>query len=642
MADLRITELDFNDIKNNLKNYLKSQEEFADYDFDGAGLNVLLDVLAYNTHYNAILAHLQANEMFIDTAIKRSSVVSIAKTLGYIPRSSTCSRARVNLVVTPTVDTVSTELTLLSSVKFTSAVNGVTYTFNVEDQDEQTAAKEDGVFTFTNIDLLEGSRITNIFAVTAENVSGPFVIPNNTIDTSTLVVDVQKSSSEPSNITTFTRAINSLSSRADDQTIIDLDGTSTVYWLEENTDSNYQVVFGDNIIGKQLEYGNIVILSYIACNGSNANGAREFTLEGTIDGESSVAIEIVNPSASGSFKESIDEIRFNAPKFNATRNRAVTAQDYKALILSQFSRAKSVSVWGGEENVPPIYGKVFITLDPKDGEVITESDKDFISETILRPRSVVSIQHEFVDPDYLYVGFEFDIKYNNRVTTLLPSQIESELRQGVEDYFSINLQSLDKTFVYSQFVDYLKDLLPNVIVGVLAKMRLQRRLDITANLSTSTSVRFLTKLIPETVRSTNFTTTLNDIDYDVYIQDFSNTSTIDFTGSGTLKLIDVTTKKILVDNLGSVNYDTGVVTINNLVITTYFGEASELRINAIPQDLGKNISPAVIPITETSIYAVSPSPSRNSIITLDDSESDPLSNLTEGLRIHVSPYIASI
>jgi hypothetical protein len=646
MADLRITELDFNDIKNNLKNYLKSQEEFADYDFDGAGLNVLLDVLAYNTHYNAILAHLQANEMFIDTAIKRSSVVSIAKTLGYIPRSSTCARARVNLVVTPTVDTVSTELTLLKSVKFTSAVNGVTYTFNVEDQDEQTAAKEDGVFTFTNIDLLEGSRITNTFAVTAENVSGPFVIPNNTIDTSTLVVDVQKSSSEPSNITTFTRAINSLSSRADDQTIIDLDGDSTVYWLEENTDGNYQVIFGDNIIGKQLEYGNIVILSYIACNGSNANGAREFTLEGTIDGESSVAIEIVNPSASGSFKESIDEIRFNAPKFNATRNRAVTAQDYKALILSQFSRAKSVSVWGGEENVPPIYGKVFITLDPKDGEVITESDKDFISETILRPRSVVSIQHEFVDPDYLYVGFELDIKYNNRVTTLSPSEIETLIRgdniSGVEGYFSINLQSLDKTFIYSQFVDYIKDLLPNVIVGVLAKMRLQRRLDITPNLSTSTTVRFLTKLIPETVRSTNFTTTLNDIDYDVYIQDFSNTSTIDFTGTGTLKLIDSVTKKILIENLGSVNYDTGVVTINNLVITTYFGEASELRINAIPQELGKNISPSVIPITETSIYAVSPSPSRNSIITLDDSESDPLSNLTEGLRIHVSPYIASI
>lgn len=628
MADIRVTELDFQDIKQNLKNYLKSQDEFSDYDFDGSGLNILLDVLAYNTHYNAMLAHLQANEMFIDTAIKRSSVVSIAKTLGYIPRSSTCSRARVNLVVTPTVDTVATSLTLFPSVKFTSSVNNVNYTFNVSD--EYTAVKTDGVFTFNNVDLLEGSRISNSFVVASDTVSGPFVIPNTFVDEATLVVGVRSSTTSVDNIT-YTRATS----------IIDIQSNSKVYWLEENPDGFYQIVFGDDVIGKKLSAGNVVTVQYISCNGSNANGANSFTLAGTINGENVVEITLVNKAASGSFKESIDEIRFNAPKYNATRNRAVTSQDYKSLILSEFSRAKSVAVWGGEENQPPIYGKVFITLDPKDGEVITEADKDFISESILRPRSVMSIQHEFVDPDYLYTGFQVDVKYNPRNTVLTPNEIASEIRAGIENYFTNNLKTLEKTFIYSQFVDAIKALLPNIIVGVLANMKLQRRVDFTENLTNSKTIRFLTSLIPETLRSTNFSVSLNDNTYTAYIKDFANTDTIDFNGIGTLKLIDVDTNNVLNPSLGTINYVTGVVTINNLTVVSYFGNATELRLTATPQELGKNIAPSVIPITETSLFATTPSPSRNSIIDLDDSTADTLSNLAPGLVITVSPYISN-
>lgn len=628
MADIRVTELDFQDIKQNLKNYLKSQDEFSDYDFDGSGLNILLDVLAYNTHYNAMLAHLQANEMFIDTAIKRSSVVSIAKTLGYIPRSSTCSRARINLVVTPTVDTVATSLTLLPSVKFTSSVNNVNYTFNVSD--EYTAVKTDGVFTFNNVDLLEGSRIANSFVVASDTVSGPFVIPNSFIDEATLVVGVRSSTTSVDNIT-YTRATS----------IIDIQSDSNVYWLEENPDGFYQIVFGDDVIGKKLSAGNVVTVQYISCNGSNANGANSFTLAGTINGENVVDITLVNKAASGSFKESIDEIRFNAPKYNATRNRAVTSQDYKSLILSEFSRAKSVAVWGGEENQPPIYGKVFITLDPKDGEVITEADKDFISESILRPRSVMSIQHEFVDPDYLYAGFDVNVKYNPRNTVLTPNEIASEIRAGIQNYFTTNLKTLEKTFIYSQFVDAIKALLPNIIVGVLASMKLQRRVDFTENLTNSKTIRFLTSLIPETLRSTNFSVSLNDNTYTAYIKDFANAETIDFNGTGTLKLLDVDTNKVLNPSLGTINYVTGVVTINNLTVVSYFGNATELRLTVTPQELGKNIAPSVIPITETSLFATTPSPSRNSIIDLDDSTADTLSNLAPGLVVTVSPYISN-
>lgn len=628
MADIRVTELDFADIKQNLKNYLKSQDEFSDYDFDGAGLNVLLDVLAYNTHYNALLAHLQANEMFIDTAIKRSSVVSIAKTLGYIPRSSTASRARVNLVVTPTVDTAATSLTLMPSVKFTSSVNNVNYTFNVAN--EHTAVKTNGVFTFNNVVLLEGNRVANSFLVAADTVSGPFVIPNAFLDETTFSVGVRSSTSAIDNVT-YSRATS----------IIDIENTSTVFWLEENPDGLFQIVFGDDIIGKELTVGNVVTVQYLACNGPNANGANSFTLAGTINAEPSVDITMVNKSASGSFKESIDEIRFNAPKYNATRNRAVTSQDYKSLILSEFSRAKSVAVWGGEENTPPIYGKVFITLDPKDGEVITDADKDYISETILRPRSVMSIQHEFVDADYLYTGFEVDIKYNPRNTALSANEISSEVRQGVENYFNTNMKTLEKTFMYSQFVDYIKLLLPNIIVGVLAKMKLQRRVEFITSVSNSKTVRFLTSIVPETLRSTNFSVSVNDITYTAFIKDFSNTDTIDFNGTGTLKLIDVDTNNVLNGALGTINYTTGVVVINNLTVLLYFGNATELRLTVIPQELGKNIAPSVIPVTETSLFSTTPSPSRNSIIDLDDSEADTASNLSPGLIVTVSPYISN-
>ena len=630
MADIRVTELDFNAIKTNLKTYLKGQAEFSDYDFDGAGLSVLLDVLAYNTHYNAVLAHLQANEMFLDTAIKRSSVVSIAKTLGYVPRSSTSARARVNITVNRSPVGAPSTLTLLPSVKFTASLNGNTYSFNVADEKTANYNSTTQSYLFEDVDLLEGARLSNSFVIASDTISGPLEIPVASLDASTMQVSVFPSTSLLTPVTPFTRSTD----------IVDINGDSAVYWLEETPEGKYNLLFGDNVLGKQLSVGNVVVVSYIACNGSNANGASTFALSGTINGESNVTIELVNKSSSGSFKESIDEIRYNAPKFNATRNRVVTSQDYKTLILSQFSRAKSVVVWGGEENTPPIYGKVFITIDPKDGEVITESDKDYISETILRPRAVMSIQHEFVDPDYIYLGFEMDVKYNPRLTTLTTQQLKTEVIDGIETYFTTNLKTLDKTFIYSQFTDYLSQLDP-AIAGILLKMRLQRRLDLLTGISNSQLVKFLTSIVPGTIKSTQFRSTVNEVNYTCYVQDFSDTSIIDYSGTGTLKLVEASTKNILRNNIGTVNYATGDVYLSDLTITAYLGDFDGVRMSATPQELGKNISPSVIPITQTSVNAVVPSPSKNSIIELDDSPADSILNLSPGLIVTVTPYIAN-
>ncbi len=334
MAELNVTELDFDTIKNNLRTYLAAQPEFTDYDFTGSALNLLLDVLSYNTHYNAVLANLQANEMFIDTAIKRTSVVSLAKMLGYSPRSTTSAKARVDLSVTKDV-TVGNTLSITPAVKFNAAINGTSYTFNVNESQTATVNNENK-FVFTDVELIEGVYLSNSFLIGADNLSGPLIIPNGNVDTSTVEVSVQTSTS---NLTSVDWVKTS--------SIVDVTSTSKVFWVEENNAGQYQVIFGDDNVGAKLIAGNIVTITYLVSEGSNANGARVFTLVGDIDGEDQVDITIIQPSAGGASRESIDSIRFNAPKFNANRNRAVTAEDYRTLIKQNFL---------GKTKIIPDYG----------------------------------------------------------------------------------------------------------------------------------------------------------------------------------------------------------------------------------------------------------------------------------------------
>jgi len=370
MAELNITELDFDTIKTNLRTYLAAQPEFTDYDFTGSALSLLLDVLAYNTHYNAVLANLQANEMFIDTAIKRTSVVSLAKMLGYSPRSTTSAKAQVDLIVTQDVTTEST-LSITPDVKFNASINGQSFTFNVNESQTATL-NESGVFEFTDVELIEGIYLSNSFLIGSDNTSGPLIIPNNNVDTTTILVSVQTSSS---NLTSADWVKTS--------TIVDITNTSKVFWVEENNEGQYQLVFGDDNVGASLTPGNIVTVTYIVSEGAASNGARDFSLVGTIDGEDEVTITVTSPANGGTGKESIDSIRFNAPRYNANRNRAVTAEDYRTIIKQNFSKAREVTVWGGEENDPPVYGSVFISVDPVANSVITTADQDFIKESIL-------------------------------------------------------------------------------------------------------------------------------------------------------------------------------------------------------------------------------------------------------------------
>ena len=628
MTDLRVTELDFETIKTNLKNFLKAQSEFSDYNFEGSGLNVLLDVLAYNTHYNAILAHLMSNEMFIDTAIKRSSVVSIAKTLGYIPRSYSASRATIALTV-PTDDPL--PFTVGTDTQFNTSKNGTGYTFNVEAAVTVTPTAIEGGYEarFPSISLIEGTRLENAFLISADNQQGPLIIPVEHIDLSTLRV-VVKTSATVEEYTVFTRSL----------TVVDALNTSTLFWVEENSNGKFQILFGDDAIGKMLSVGNIVTVYYMGCSGSASNGARNFSLVGDIQGTQTVEITTLDAAGAGGEKETIDSIRFNAPKYNSTRNRAVTAQDYKSLILADSAvnfKANSIAVWGGEENVPPVYGKVFITIDPVESYVITDSDKKYIIDRILRPRSVMSIQHEFVDPEFVYLGFDVTVSYNANITNLTATEITALAHDRIVEFFSTNLSTLDKTFFFSQLVDAVTAINPSIL-GVLMDMRIQNRVTKQASFNTTKNLRFLASLMPNSVASTVFVSTVNGIAYDAYIKDFHDGVIENPSGTGTLKLLEHETNAVLVSNLGEVDYQTGILSFNNLNITTYLGNITDVRINATPQSLSKNISPTVISATEQSTSAVFPAPAKNIIIELDDSEINSGIGLEAGLNITTIPY----
>lgn len=621
MSQLRITELDFAAIKNNLRAFLQSQSEFSDYNFEGSALSTLIDLLAYNTHYNAVLTHLMANEMFLDSAVKRSSVLSIAKTLGYVPRSKTGARITATVVV---AGGPSPSLTLDTNSVFTGFLNNKAYQFYP--LETYTAPLSGGVYTFTNVELIEGRRLSNTFNVTAESTSGPFILPVDSVDLNTLEVYV-KDTANSSAFNVFNKV----------DTISGLTDESRVFWVEERGDGRYQISFGDGIFGRELTVGNVVIANYVAASGPEANGINQ--LFGTVvDGQSVQRVTVHGISAGGTDKETIDSIRKTAPIFNAAKNRVVTTQDYKALIQKNFDKAKAVTVWGGEENDPPIYGKVFITIDTTDNYVLTDSDKDFIIEKVLRPAAVMSIQHEFVDPAFLYVGVQASVTYDPRLTNFTATQIASSVRDAIQEYFDEELSTLERPFFPSKLNAVIADT-SDAIIANLAKITLQLRISPSVGLSYSGTLNFLASIEPETIRSTIFNATINGVTYPVYIQDISNAEVRRNSTTGKLKLINANTD-LSISNIGTVDYTSGEIKINNLMVSSYIA-GGDIRITAEPTDLSKNISSTIIRTTAISPNAITPLPSRNVILTINDSDSNSAIQLTPGLTVTATPFIDS-
>jgi hypothetical protein len=484
MADrLRITELDFDTIKANLKGFLNQQSTFTDYDFDGSGLSILLDILAYNTHYNAYYLNMVANEAFLDTALLRDSAVSHAKTLGYTPYSNRSSVATINFEATSSSSNTGT-LTLPAGFSFLSeSIDNKSYNFIV--LDDTTVTKANSTYLFENLSLYEGQYVTYIFNYNeSANPKAVFTIPDSSIDTTTISVTVQQSSSNTST-TTYNKVTE----------VLDVGPTSEVFFLQEERNGRYQIYFGNDAVGKKLPDGAVINVNYVVTNGSIANKANNFVATSSISDSlseslSTFTVSPISAAAGGAERETVDNIKFSAAAQFSSQNRLVSYKDYESYILANYPNISSISVWGGEENDPPVYGKVFISMKPKDNYYISETEKARIVDEIVKPKAIIAVSAEILDPEYLYLIVEADVEYDNKKTTLSETALKTAIRNAILSYRNTNLNKFDARYVHSKIEGDIDAVERNAIIGCETIVRAQKRFTPTLNSSLSYTIDY--------------------------------------------------------------------------------------------------------------------------------------------------------
>ncbi len=435
---LNVTELDFDTIKTNLKNFLQSQDEFTDYDFEGSGLNILLDVLAYNTHYNAYYMNMLANESFLDSSVLRNSVVSHAKKFGYTPRSMSAPSATINF----TIDSLSSNtgsLTLPKGYIFLSElIDNKTYNFvTLEDV---TVSKTGNNYVYSSLPIYEGTLKS--YSFTQNNSLNPkqiFTLPDVDVDTSTMIVYVQQS---VSNTDTTIYTLN--------ENVLTVDSTSEIYFLQEGNDEKYQIYFGDDVLGKKIPDGGIVTVSYLTTHGTLANKANNFIATSRVGGFSNFTINPISAAAGGAEKETIDQIKFSSPLQFTSQNRAVTKNDYIKLIQQNFPQYEAVNVWGGEENDPPVYGKVFVSVKPREGFEVTDTQKEYLKNDVLKPISVLTVTPEVLDVDYNYIKYVSKIYYDSSKTIVNVNALKTLVSNTIVNFSNTNLNQFNAIFKSSQ------------------------------------------------------------------------------------------------------------------------------------------------------------------------------------------------
>ena len=563
---INVTELDFDAIKYNLKSFLQGQSEFQDFDFEGSAMSVLLDVLAYNTHYNALYNNLAVNEMFLDSARKRNSIVSLAKMIGYTPRSATCATATVTVVVT-NGETGPSNLTIPSYSQFNTSVGGSTLTFF--NRGSVTVNKEGNSYTFTGLELIEGTPLSNKITVSSGT---KFVIPNTDVDLNTLTVRIQENSSS-SVYEPYTRS----------DTIVTVTADTKAYWVKEIDDGYYEVTFGDDVIGKALSTGNVVHLDYFVSSKELANGARNFTYNGsTLLTGSTVSVITTSPAANGSDKEENESIRWNAPRFYASQNRAVTPDDYKALIFNSVPEAASVSVWGGEDNNPPVYGKTFICVKPKSATKLTTVQKAAILSSVLSQRSVVSVIPEIVDPEYINIALNVTVYYNDQETTKTSTEIETIVRAAILQYNDLDLQRFDGVFRFSKFSKIVDESDPSIVNNITTVL-LRRKLVPRYNVSAQYILNMINPIYASGPgQGGSFETT------GFFIAGSDEVHYLDDDGVGNVRLFKYganATKIVVNTRIGTIDYGAGIVDIRNLNITALADVDFEISIKPESNDV---------------------------------------------------------
>jgi len=559
---INVTSLNFDNIKESMKTYIASKPEFTDYNFEGSTISMLLDLLAYNTYQNAFYTSMVGNEMFLDSALLRDSVVSRAKMLNYVPRSARGASTTLTVEITPTGAPDS--VTVAKDSEFSATIDGEAYKFvTPQAYSFSSADNYSGTITIT-----EGRPVTHRFTV---NTNSPvrYILPNENVDTTSITVDVQTSSSDASSV-----RYNLASD------ITEVQANSAVYFLQEVEDSQYEITFGDDVIGQAPVDGNIVIANYRICNGTDGNGISSFTSPSTLGGSSTFTTLVDAATSGGANNETIESIKFNAPKNYETQNRAVLAEDYKRLILRDNGDVQSISVWGGEENNPPIYGKVYISIKPTIGNTISSQRKTEIT-TELKKYNVLSIDPEFVDATFLYIRPTVEVRYDSKTTTLTGPQVQTKVLNAITNFESTKLGTFDnKTFRYSQFVKAI-DAADSSIVSNLTTIQIEKR--------------FVPSLTNSTTYNVSFSNALHNPHaghrYAISSSAFTyrgNTSYFDDDGSGNLRIYYITgsnTRVYTNETAGVVNYRTGLVTINSFLPSAFVGSSLSIFADSADDDV---------------------------------------------------------
>ena len=548
---LDISELDFENIKGSLKRFLSNQNEFKDYDFEGSSLAILLDLLAYNTHYLAYNANFVANEMFLDTAQLRSSVASLAKLVGYTPNSARAPIADLKLVIN---DGTGSSITIPAGTKFTSAVDGLTYTFvSVADK---TVQPVDGVYTAQSLNVYEGTYVTYNYTYNAQDIDQRFLIPSDRADSTTIKVVVQNSSADVTQ-NTYTRATS----------ITELDGTSKVFFLQEAEDGQYEIYFGDGVIGKSLDDGNVINISYVVTNKTEANGATAFTLAGSISGFTDITVTVNSSAQGGAEPESLQSIKQNASSFYSSQDRAVTIEDYKSKVKQLYANTQAVSAWGGENAETPFYGRVYISILPTSGSNLTESTKARII-TDLKKYSVASVTPVIIDPEITNVLLTSTVKFDEKATPKTADTLKSNVITTLTNYNTNTLQTFDTIFRHSKLTGLIYDTDESILSNITT-VRLRKSFIPTIGSSTKYTINFANALYnPHSGHASVEGGILSSTGFKID-GDTTNVWFLDDDGQGNVRRYRMYGSVRAYGNStqGTINYLTGLVEVNSLNVS---------------------------------------------------------------------------
>ena len=578
MPYTQLNNLDFTDIKTALKEYMRAQTDFTDYDFEGSAISQILDVLAYNTYYTAFNTNMVVNELFLDSATLRDNVVSLAKQLGYTPKSITSPKASVSMALTFT-GTAPAEVALKAGSGFVTNYDGSLYRYVLKENMRVSVANN--VATFTDIPIYEGSQIVANKIVNTNLKDQRFVIDNVGADINTLNVRVYQASNS-SIFKDYKQANN----------ILDIGASDEVYFVSEIEDEKYEIFFGDGVLGKKLENNNVVQMSYIVTNGTATNGAKTFTFNGLMEDENGATITLpfsissintTSVASGGTDIETIDKIKYNAPKFYNSQNRAVTGNDYKAIVRNLYPAISDVIVFGGEDQVPPAYGKVFLSVKPTEATTLSSFTKNELTQE-LKKYTVASIRPEFVDPSILYLELTSNIYYTGTKTQLLPTEIATKASTAIVEYLKTSqTEKFNGKFRYSKFIG----VIDNSDLSINSNdTTVMMRKDFIAQINASSYYEicyqnpFYVDCNNPVVSSTGFTV-FEFPTYTSYLEDRNGKIVL-------YRLDPVSGDKILLDDsVGTINYEKGEIEMTNFTILkgTFSDNRIELRVKPANKDI---------------------------------------------------------